>query len=161
MDANKAQALWDWYQAGGYEAVAAWLWARDVSRFNPGAAPILTEAKAIMMQAGLSLAEAWLVEQMQGRLGPFARGVVGAPWQSLCERLSVSAPNGVKLVVPALFHAFREAGWRDLGRIYSAEYQTKTHAFAAPDWDGTKSEARRIIAMPEPSAAEIIARVKG
>lgn len=161
MDANKAQALWDWYQAGGYEAVAAWLWARDVSRFNPGAAPILTEAKAIMMQAGLSLAEAWLVEQMQGRLGPFARGVVGAPWQSLCERLSVSAPNGVKLVVPALFHAFREAGWRDLGRIYSLEFQTKTHAFAAPDWDGTKSEARRIIAMPEASAAEIIARVKG
>jgi len=161
MQPAAARALWAWYEAGGYEAVAAWLHARDISGFNPGAAPILTEAKAIMQAAGLSAAEAWLVEQMQGRYGPFGRGVVGAPWQSLCERLSVSAPAGVKLVVPALFHAFREAGWRDLGRIYSAEYQTKKHAFAAPDWQGSKSEARRLIELPEPSAAEIIARVKG
>lgn len=160
MPTAKARQLWHWYETGGYEAVAEWLWARDVSGFGPGAAPLSTEAKEIMMQAGLSLAEAWLVEQMQGRHGPFGRGVVGAPWQSLCERLSVSAPAGVKLVVPALFHAFREAGWRDLGRIYSTDIQTKTHAFAAPDYTGTKSEARRLISLPEPSAAEILARIK-
>ena len=79
----------------------------------------------------------------------------------MCERLQVTAPVGVRIVVPALFHAFREAGWRDLGRIYAPELQTKKHAFAAPDWTGSKSEARRIIEMPEASAAEIIARVKG
>ena len=161
MPAAEARALWAWYEAGGFGAVAAWLRARDVSAFAPGAAPPMTEAKAIMMQAGLSHAEAWLVEQMTLRLGPFARGVAGAPWQTLCERLQVTAPVGVRIVVPALFHAFREAGWRDLGRIYAPELQTKKHAFAAPDWTGSKSEARRIIEMPEASAAEIIARVKG
>lgn len=161
MPAAEARSLWAWYEAGGFGAVAAWLRARDVSAFAPGAAPPMTEAKAIMMQAGLSHAEAWLVEQMTLRLGPFARGVAGAPWQTLCERLQVTAPVGVRIVVPALFHAFREAGWRDLGRIYAPELQTKKHAFAAPDWTGSKSEARRIIEMPEASAAEIIARVKG
>lgn len=161
MPAAEARALWAWYEGGGFAAVAAWLRARDVSAFAPGAAPPMTEAKAIMMQAGLSHAEAWLVEQMTLRLGPFARGVAGAPWQTLCERLQVSAPVGVRIVVPAMFHAFREAGWRDLGRIYAPELQTKKHAFAAPDWVGSKSEARRIIEMPEASAAEIIARVKG
>lgn len=153
--------MWAWYHAGGFAAIAAWLHARDVSAFNPGAAPLMTEAKAILLQAGLSGAEAWLVEQMTHRLGLFARGVVGAPWQGLCESLQARAPAHIRLVVPALFHAFREAGWRDMGRIYSAELMTKKHAFCAPDFKGTKSEARRIIDMPEPTAADIIARVRG
>jgi hypothetical protein len=65
------------------------------------------------------------------------------------------------VVVPALLHAFREAGWIDMGRVYSAELPTKRHAFSAPDWTGSKSDARRIAEMPPPSAADIIARVRG
>jgi hypothetical protein len=35
MTAAAADKLWVWYKAGGYEKCAAWLWQRDVSRFNP------------------------------------------------------------------------------------------------------------------------------
>ena len=33
MTAAGADALWNWYKAGGFEKVAAWLWQRDVTRF--------------------------------------------------------------------------------------------------------------------------------
>jgi hypothetical protein len=121
----------------------------------------MTEAKAIMLQAGLSGSEAWLVEQMTHRVGLFARGVVGGPWQGFLEGLQARAPAHIKLVVPALLHAFREAGWEDMGRVYSVEHPTKKHVFRAPDWTGSKSEARRLVDLPEPTAADIIARVKG
>jgi hypothetical protein len=159
MAKDAAAALWAWYERGGYEAVAGWLLARDVSAFEPGAAPPMTEAKAIMLQAGLSGAEAWIVEQASYRLGPFARGVVGGPWQGFCE--SLVTPPGVRIVVPALFHGLREAGWIDLGRIYSAEHPTKRHAYRAPDWTGSKSDARRLLELPAPTTADIIARAKG
>jgi hypothetical protein len=161
MSAHDAAAMWAWYDAGGFAAVAAWLHVRDVSHVNPGAAPMMTEAKAIMLSAGLSGMESWLVEQMTHKLGRFGRGVVAGPWQGFCEDLQLSAPLGTKVVVPALLHAFREAGWIDMGRVYSAELPTKRHAFSAPDWTGSKSDARRIAEMPPASAADIIARVRG
>jgi hypothetical protein len=161
MPPDAAARLWAWYAGGGLASVAAWLRARDVSTFQPGAAPPMTEAKAIMLQAGLSGSEAWLVEQMTHRVGLFARGVVGGPWQGFLEGLQARAPAHIKLVVPALLHAFREAGWEDMGRVYSVEHPTKKHVFRAPDWTGSKSEARRLVDLPEPSAADIIARVKG
>jgi hypothetical protein len=46
--------MWAWLESGGKSAVAAWLHARDVSAFAPGATPMLTEAKAIMVEAGMS-----------------------------------------------------------------------------------------------------------
>jgi hypothetical protein len=161
MAKDAAAALWAWYAAGGYEAIAGWLLARDVSAFQPGAAPMMTEAKAIMLQAGLSGSEAWIVEQATYRLGPFARGVVGGPWQGLCDTLQALAPGHLKIVVPALFHGLREAGWIDMGRVYSVDHPTKRHAYRAPDWTGSKSDARRLLELPSPSSAEIIARVKG
>ncbi len=159
MTDEAGRALWDWYRAGGLEAAAAWLYQRDVSRFNPGAAPPLTEAKLIMVEQGRSTAESYLVEMMQRRLGEFAAGVIASPFYSLCDRLSGSAPAGVKIPQAALLHALREAGWVDCGRVGTREFQTKKHLFCAPDMAGVpKAELRRMV--EEAPAAPHLAAVK-
>lgn len=149
MDAREAERLWAWYDAGGRDTVAGWLRARDVSRFMPGAAPMTTEAKAIMLQAALSPVEAILVEMMTERRGEFSLGAVAGPWQQLCDRLAGYMPAGSKVTVYALFHALREAGWLDLGRVKTAELATKVHLMAAPDvlarYEGNRSEIRRLV----------------
>jgi hypothetical protein len=133
MEDEASARLWRWYKSGGMAAVAAWLGARDVSAFNPGATPMMTEAKAIMIESGMSGAESFLVEMMRSRLGEFAAGVLGGPWQSTCDRLTGMAPPGMKIPVAALLHAFREAGWVDMGLLKSRTYTTKKHIFCAPD----------------------------
>jgi hypothetical protein len=149
MDPLEAERLWAWYDRGGRDAVVGWLRARDVSRFMPGAAPVMTEAKAIMLQAALSPVEAILVEMMQERRGEFSLGAVQGPWQQLCDRLTGYVPAGSRVTVYALFSAFREAGWLDLGRVKTAEHATKVHLMCAPDVltrvDGNRSEIRRLV----------------
>ena len=143
MDAGAASRMWAWYKAGGFAAVAAWLASRDVSAFNAGAAPPMTEAKAIMVETGMSGAESFLVEMMRSRLGEFASGVLGGPWQSTCDRLTGVAPAGMKIPVAAVLHAFREAGWVDMGLLKSRAHTTKKHVFCAPDMvNRSKSELR-------------------
>ena len=146
MSNDEGQAIWDWYKSGGIEAACAWLYQRDVSQFNPGAAPPMTEAKLIMIEQGRSTAESYLVEMMQCRLGEFAAGVVASPFYALCDRLSGGAPTGTKIPQAALLHAFKEAGWIDCGRLKSHEYQSKKHIFCAPDMANvSKSELRRMV----------------
>jgi hypothetical protein len=140
MPDEEGRAFWAWYEAGGASAVAAWLHARDVSNFNPGAAPPMTEAKAIMIETGLSGAEAFLTDLMRQRQGEFARGAVCGPWQGLLDRVAGMAPAGMRLPVHALLHAFREAGWVDMGRAHSADYPTKKHLFCAPDRAGMQKK---------------------
>jgi hypothetical protein len=111
MSSAESVGLWAWYKAGGMSRVAAWLHQRDVSAFNPGLPPMMTEAKAIMVEAGMSGAESFLVELMRARIGEFSRGVVGAPWHALCDRLQGSAPGAIKVVQGALLHALKEAGY--------------------------------------------------
>lgn len=143
MEADAAARMWAWYKSGGFAAVAAWLASRDVSAFNAGAAPPMTEAKAIMVETGMSGAESFLVEMMRARIGEFAAGVLGGPWQSTCDRLTGVAPAGMKLPVAALLHAFREAGWVDMGLLKSRAHTTKKHVFCAPDMvNRSKSELR-------------------
>jgi len=143
MDADSAARMWAWYKAGGFSAVAAWLASRNVSAFNAGAAPPMTEAKAIMVETGMSGAESFLVEMMRARMGEFASGVLGGPWQSTCDRLTGVAPAGMKIPVAALLHAFREAGWVDMGLLKSRAHTTKKHVFCAPDMvNRSKSELR-------------------
>lgn len=158
LDPREAAGLWAWYKSGGFEAVAAHLYARDVSAFNPGAAPMMTEFKANMIEHGMSMAESYLVELMRGRLGEFASGIVGSPFHALCDRLSGGAPQGVKVPQAALLHAFEEAGWVDMGRIMSAQYTTKKHIFAAPDVAAlglSKSELRRLV-EPGPAGLKVV-----
>jgi hypothetical protein len=156
MTDSDSAAIWAWYKAGGFSSVAAWLYARDVSAFNPAGTPPMTEAKAIMVEAGMSGAESYLVEMMRARIGEFSRGVVGAPWHALCDRLQGAAT--VKIVQPALLHALKEAGWIDMGRIKSRRYETKKHVFIAPDMAGVaRSELRDML---EDTAPPSMVRIK-
>lgn len=148
MTAEGAAALWGWYKSGGFEKVAAWLWQRDVTRFNPAAAPPVTEWKLNMCEHGLSVAESFLVDLMRKRVGPFASGVAGGPFHRLCDTLAAShVPAGTKVPQAALLHAFKEAGWRDMGRLGSSEFPTKKHIFADPDVAAgvSKSDLRRMV----------------
>jgi hypothetical protein len=155
-DADGAK-IWAWLEAGGKSAVAAWLHARDVAAFAPGATPMLTEAKAIMVEAGMSGAESFLVDLMRNRLGEFSKGVVGAPWHALCDRLQGSVQGSVRIVQPALLHALKEAGWVDMGRIASRDYLSKKHIFIAPDMVGVpKSELRRMVEAAPPLSVRLV-----
>ena len=156
MHPDDAQALWSWYKSGGFEAIAGWLHSRDVSAFNPSAAPAWTEFKANLIEHGMSLAESYLVDMLRHKKGEFAKGVVGSPFHALCDRLAGSAPSGVKVPQAALLHAFKESGWVDLGRVASGELTTKKHLFCAPDMLRTvsKSEMRRMVEeLPPPRMA--------
>ena len=157
MTDAEGAAIWSWLEAGGKSAVAAWLHLRDVSAFAPGATPPLTEAKAIMVEAGMSGAEAFLVEMMRGRIGEFSKGVVGAPWHALCDRLQGSVQGSVKIVQPALLHALKEAGWVDMGRLKSRRHDTKKHIFCAPDMlEVSRSDLRDMVEASPPSAVRLV-----
>ena len=147
MAPEAARALWDWYQGGGFAAVAGWLHRRDVSAFNPAAAPAWTEFKASMVEQGMSAVESYLVDMLRRRQGEFSRGVIGSPFHSLCDRLSGAAPAGGKVPQGALLHAIKEAGWVDLGRVASGDYPSKKHMYAAPSvaHSYSKSDLRRLI----------------
>ena len=158
MTPEAAAKMWAWYKAGGFEAIGAWLQARDVFAFNPGAAPMMTEFKLNLVEHGLSMAESYLVEAMRLKVGEFAKGVIGSPFHAVCDRLAGSAPAGVKVPQQALLHAFKEAGWVDCGRLKSRDYDTKKHIYCAPDMvDKPKSELRRLVEEAPPSG---LVRVK-
>jgi hypothetical protein len=147
MTQEQTERLWDWYHKGGLSAVAAWLYARDVSAFNPATPPFVTDFKRSMVESGMSNAESWLYNQIEQRRGEFKRGVVAAPFQDLCHRLAGTAPLGVKLIPTALMHALQEAGWVNCGRVMSADYTTKKQLYAAPEMVElyTKSDLRRMV----------------
>jgi hypothetical protein len=158
MTPDAAAKMWAWYKSGGFAAIAAWLLARDVSAFNPGAAPASTEFKMNLVEHGMSIAESYLVDLMRLKMGEFSRGVIGSPFHAVCDRLAGSAPSGVKVPQTALLHAFKEAGWVDCGRLKSRDFDTKKHIFCAPDMvDRPKSELRRMVEDAPPSA---LVRVK-
>ena len=157
MDADKARELWNWYRNGGFAAIAGWLHARDVSAFNPAAAPAWTEFKANLVEHGMSMAESYLVDMIRARQGEFAKGVVGSPFYSLCDRVAGAAPSGVKVPQAALLHALREAGWVDMGRIASSDLPTKKHIFCAPALAGrTRSELRRMVEETPPPRMALV-----
>jgi hypothetical protein len=158
MDATAAQALWAWYRKGGFESISAWLHARDVTKFNPAAAPAMTEFKANLVEHGMSMAESFLVEMLRARKGEFARGVIGSPMHALCDRLTGLAPSNVKVPQAALLHALKEAGWVDCGRLASADFKSKKHIYAAPEVAQalSKSELRRAVEdAPTPQSVNI------
>jgi hypothetical protein len=160
MHPDEAAVLWDWYKAGGYEKIAAWLHLRDVSAFNPAAAPPVTEWKLNMVEQGMSVAESYLVDMMRLRVGPFASGVIGGPFHKLCDLLVADSkvPAGVKVPQAALLHALKEAGWMDCGRLGSVDFQTKRHIFAAPEVARihSKSDLRRMVENIDTTGAKVV-----
>jgi hypothetical protein len=102
----------------------------------------------------MSVAESYLVDMMRLRSGVFSDGVIGGPFHRICDALAVNVPAGVKIPQAALLHALKEAGWVDVGRINSKEYQNKKHIFAAPEalQKHSKAELRRMAEeLPKPS----------
>ena len=152
MDPDKAKRMWDWYNNGGFEQIAAWLYQRDVSMFNPAAPPMETEYKQSLVENGRSAAEAYLVDMIQCKTGEFSKGVVGSPFMALADRLSGTAPQGVKITQHTVLHALEEAKWVDIGRIKSARYGTKKQAYCSPDMANySKSDLRDMLeSYPEP-----------
>jgi hypothetical protein len=158
MDPAAAQKIWAWYRAGGFASIARWFYQRDVSAFNPAAAPPMTEFKQNLIEHGMSMAESYLVELMRNRSSEFQRGVIGSPFHSLCDRLAGSAPRGVKIPQAALLHALKEAGWIDCGRLMSRDFTSKKHVFAAPEVYSSlnKSELRRAVEeLPTPALVRV------
>lgn len=152
LDAE-AKGFHHWLETGGYDAVARVLHDRDVSKFNAGATPPITDFKVSLTEHGLSSAEAYIVELLRARTGEFAGGVIGSPFHALCDRLQGGVPSGVKIPPAALLHALDEAGWVDMGRLMSRDWPTKKQVFIAPEVAAlglSKSELRRMV---EPGAA--------
>ena len=157
MTDAEGATIWAWLESGGKSAVAAWLHQRDVAAFAPGSTPMMTEAKAIMVEAGMSGAEAFLVELMRSRTGEFSKGVVGAPWHALCDRLQGSVQGSVKIVQPALLHALKEAGWVDMGRLKSRRHDNKKHIFCAPDMvETSRSDLRDMVETAPPTSVRLV-----
>jgi hypothetical protein len=142
---DEAARLWDWYGKGGFEAVAGYLDARDVSAFNPGAVPPLTDAKLAMVDLGMSGGEAFICDMVRQRRGVFARGVIGSPWSEVLSGIAAGT-DGHKPSRETLFVALRESGWKDIGRVMSREHQTPKHLWAAPELaDRSKSDIRAMV----------------
>ncbi len=77
---------------------------------------------------------------------PFSRPA--GPFHRLCDTIAAGhVPAGTKVPQAALLHAFKEAGWRDMGRLGSTEFPTKKHIFADPDVAAgvSKSDLRRMV----------------
>ena len=148
MDPRDADKLWKWYKNGGFQKIAAWLHQRDVSAFNPAAAPPVTDWKLNMVEQGMSMTESHLVDMITRRIKPFDKGVVGAPFHRICDVVAteMSLPAS-KVPQAALLHALKEAKWIDCGRVASGEFQTKKQIYAASDVAKkySKSELRRMI----------------
>ena len=160
MDPVEAQAMWRWYkEQGGFESIARWLYARNVTAFNPGAAPPMTDVKESLVEHSMSMAESVIVEMVRNRQGEFARGVIGGPFHAVCDRLQALMPAGAKVPQAALLHAIQEAGWVDVGRVDSADYRSRKHIFAAPEIAeaNSKSDLRRMI---EQTAAPKVVDIK-
>jgi hypothetical protein len=139
-----AVALWSWYARGGNDAVASYLQLRDVSRFNPAARPRMTGAKEELIDTSRPMAESWVLEEITARRGPFARGIISSPFTGLLAGLHVAAPPQAKIYLDTLFHALRDAGWTNHGRVKSKEYQAPKLVWTAPGVEITsKSELRR------------------
>lgn len=167
MTDAEGHAFWDWYKHhNGRALVAAWLHSRDLSKFNPGAAPFMTEAKEVLIERGLSTAESYILDEIANRRADFSVGVVGAPFHKLLDRLQGRAPQGTKLYLGALYHALAEAGWYDAGLLHSTQHKTKKRVFCAPELVSmSKSELRQLVEDAEHGQQaggplEVLRRVK-
>jgi hypothetical protein len=146
MNPADAAALWAWYAAGGFDAVAELLWTRDVSKFNPGAAPMRTQFWYSLVSDGRSPAEELLIDMIESQTGEFAKGVISGPFSALCMRIQTATPGGQRIPKAALLHALAEAGWLDCGQISSREYPTRKQVYCAPSLEHhTKSDLRRMV----------------
>jgi hypothetical protein len=154
MTSDETQRIWGWYKNGGFEAVAGWLQARDVSAFNPKAIPFTTEYKQRLVYTGMSNAESFIYHLIEKREAPFNTDVIAGPWHNIIKIISDAIPvnSHLKIVQPALLHALKETGWVDKGLCLSTTHKSKRHIFVRPELaDLPKSHLRDMV---EPGGAD-------
>ena len=160
MTMAEAQAIWGWYKNGGFEAVAGWLHARDVSAFGPQAIPMMTDYKQKLIYVGMSNAESFIHHMIEKREAPFNVDVISGPWHEIIKQISQVAPDNLRMriVQPALFHALKEAGWVDKGLCMSPKYTSKRHIFVQAEMAHlTKAQLRNAV---EPEARDNVVQLK-
>lgn len=157
---SEAERLWQWYEQGGLDHVAHWLRSRDVSAFKPGERPLMTDAKAVMLEGGLSPGEALLAQAMRDRTGPFRPGAIMGPWQPLIDDLQQDQPQH-KLSIQSLYVAAGHAGWLDLGKVKTQQNTTKKHILCSPEtlekYQSNRADVRRMLdsMMHTPPSASV------
>ncbi len=152
---QEARALWQWYQGGGLDRVAYWLRQRDVSNFAPGDRPMVTDAKNVMLEGGLSAGEALLAEAMRNRVGVFRSGAIMGPWQPVVDELQQGMQDH-KISIQSLYVAAGHAGWLDLGRLKTPDLPHKKHVLCSMEtlerYQSNRSEIRRMLETLMPAA---------
>jgi len=153
MTDTESKQLWDWYHATGFAAVAEWLHTRDVSQFNPGMHPPMTDAKFSLVEYSRSNIEAEVVGMLVERRTPFNKGIIGSPFNKLCESIGTLS-NSPPISRHVLFKALEEAGWIDCGRIKSRTNPNAKHIFIHPDLceTYTQTELRDMVEISTPFA---------
>jgi hypothetical protein len=154
MTSDETQRIWGWYKSGGFEAVAGWLQARDVSAFNPKAIPFTTEYKQRLVYTGMSNAESFIYHLIEKREAPFNTDIIAGPWHNIIKVISDAIPvnSHLKIVQPALLHALKETGWVDKGLCLSTTNKSKRHIFVRPELaDLPKGHLRDMV---EPGGAD-------
>lgn len=158
MREQDAMALWKWYKNdGGFQVIAAWLYQRDVSMFNPAASPMDTEYKQMLIEGGMSTAQAFLVHLIREGIGEFQTGVVGSPFFKLADRIQGQAPAGSKVHHAAVIEALQEAGWHNVGNLASRQHPTRKQVWVSPamhdklaEREITRSDLRNMVELPGP-----------
>ena len=161
LGAVKFKEMWDWYKAGGFEAVTWWLMKRDVSAFNPKAIPFLTEYKQRLIYTGMSSAESFIYHLIEKREKPFNEDIIAGPWNTVIKDITKALPTdmNIRIVQPALLHALKEAGWVDKGLCMSSTNPSKRHIFVRPEQANiSKSQARDMV---EPKARDNVVPIAG
>lgn len=152
---SEARGLWQWYQGGGLDHVAHWLRQRDVSNFAPGDRPMVTDAKAVMLEGGLSAGEALLAEAMRNRVGVFRAGAIMGPWQPIVDEIQQGMEHH-KISIQSLYVAASHAGWLDLGKVKTPEHPTKKHLLSSTEtlerYQHNRADLRRMLETLTPQA---------
>lgn len=156
MRDEDAASLWRWYKDGGFEAIAAWLDARDVSQFLPGATPPVTDAKLALIDLAMNNAESYVAQMARERVDMFARGVVSAPLNLLALRIVKNHRDAPKISRDAVLVALKEAGWVDRGLVHSRRYPTKRHVWVVPELAEEKGAKLRDLLEAAPPMLEVV-----
>jgi hypothetical protein len=156
MADDEAAKLWRWYHDGGFEAVTAWLDARDVRGFLPGATPPVTDAKLALVDLAMNNAESYVTQMARDRVDMFERGVVSAPLNLVALRIVKNHKDAPKVSRDAVLVALKEAGWIDRGLVHSRRYPTKRHVWCAPELVETKGTVLRDMLEVAPPTLSVV-----
>ena len=145
---DKASAIWHWYLNGGFEAIASYLWARDVSKFNPSARTEMTQTKENLIENSRSETEENLLDMIRKREGVFEKGVLSTPLGPVMDILRHTLPRTAQFLHKnAVLSALHEAGWVNVPKCHSVRNLSLKNIFCAPELKNcSKSELADLLA---------------